>query len=107
MEETVYGQRPARLVRAEAHISSMTERPQVKLGRKPVVHILILDETDAARPLDGRTRAFAVEEATGGYASGEIDAQIFADRGKFEMFTFQLQQRGQAFGLDWSGCHDL
>ena len=47
-EETVYGQRPARLVRAEAHISRrgrliscldapMSERPQVKLGRKPVL----------------------------------------------------------------------
>ena len=38
-----------------------------------------------------------------GAASREKEAQIFADRGNFEEFTFQLQQGGQ----DWSGRHNL
>ena len=69
--------------------------------------LVFLDEPDAARPLDGRTRAFAMEEATVGAASREIDAQIFADRGTLKVFTFQLQQGGQAFGKDRSACHNL
>ena len=92
--------------------AAMTKRPQVKLGRKPVVHILIagtivfLDETDAARPLDGRTRAFAVEEGTVGTASGEIDAQIFADRGKFEAPSSSSREarRLARTGLDATIC---